>query len=126
MACLNFLYACLESQVRRSLHAIGADLSCGILHADKPDHPRDNLVLDAIEPLRAQVDNLFLAFLGMQVFSLGDFQLRSDGSVALHPALCRVLVESCRVEQRKVDDEVRLLRAVLLSGDYRAQRSQDT
>lgn len=115
MACLNFLYGCLEAQVRRSLHAIGADVVCGILHADKPQNPRDNLVLDAMEPLRANVDSLFLSFLGKQVFGLGDFQARSDGSIAIHPSLCRVLAESCRVEQRKVDDEARALRAQVLT-----------
>jgi CRISPR-associated endonuclease Cas1 len=111
-ACVNFLYGGLESQVRQSLNAIGADLACGLLHSDKP---RDNLVLDAMEPLRGLVDDLFLSFLSKHVFGPGDFQARSDGSVAIHPALCKVLVALCRIEQRRVDAEARALRDQLLT-----------
>jgi CRISPR-associated endonuclease Cas1 len=107
-AALNFLFGMLESQVRQSLNVIGADVACGIVHADDPN--RDALVYDAMEPLRGRVEHLFLQMLRDHVFSVGDFIGRSDGSVVLHPSLCKALVSLCRLPQRAVDDEIRLLR----------------
>ena len=44
----------------------------------------------------------------------GDFIGGLDGSVSLHPALAKVLVELCHVEQRRCDDEVRWLKTLIL------------
>jgi CRISPR-associated endonuclease Cas1 len=110
---LNWLYACLEAQVRGALNAYGFDPAVGILHADDPN--RDSLVFDVMEPLRGALDERYLSFLAQHTFGAGDFQARTDGSVAIHPSLLRVLTEICRLPQRRVDDEVRWLREILLS-----------
>jgi len=56
---VNFAYSLLESQIRQALNVIGADVACGILHADHQSL-RDNLLFDCIEPLRGLVDDLLL------------------------------------------------------------------
>jgi CRISPR-associated endonuclease Cas1 len=120
---LNWLYACLESQVRGALNAYGFDPAVGVLHADIPN--RDSLVYDVMEPLRGLLDDRHLEFLAQHTFGAGDFQARSDGSVAIHPSLLRALTEICRLPQRRVDDEVRLLRSQLLAGDARTPHGKD-
>jgi CRISPR/Cas system-associated endonuclease Cas1 len=109
---LNFCYTLLESQVRQALNVIGADVACGILHADDPI--RDSQVYDAMEGLRGAVDDLLLTFWQQHVFSAGDFQANTAGAVQIHPTLRRVLVDLCRLPQRRVDDEARRLRSLLL------------
>jgi CRISP-associated protein Cas1 len=111
-AMLNFAYTLLESQMRQALNVIGADIACGILHADQPT--RDSLVYDALEGLRGLVDDLMLTFWQQHVFSAGDCQANTAGVVQLHPTLRRVLVETVRLPQRRVDDEARWLRSLLL------------
>jgi CRISPR/Cas system-associated endonuclease Cas1 len=111
-AMLNFCHGLLESQVRQALNVIGSDLACGILHADQ--QARDSLIYDAMEPLRGAVDHLLLTFWREHVFSAADFQANKAGVVVLHPSLCRVLVEACRLPQRRVDDEARELRTQIL------------
>ncbi len=111
-AALNLLYGRLESQIRQSLNAIGADLACGVAHADLQN--RDSLVYDAMEGLRASVDDLFLTFLQRHTFGPDDFIAGIDGSVSVHPALCKVLVELCHVEQRTCDVEARWLSTLIL------------
>jgi CRISP-associated protein Cas1 len=111
-AMLNFCYTLLESQVRQALNVIGADVACGILHADDPT--RDSLVYDAMEGLRGAVDDLLLTFWQQHVFSAIDFQANTAGAVQIHPTLRRVLIDLCRLAQRRVDDEARWLRSLLL------------
>jgi CRISPR-associated endonuclease Cas1 len=120
---LNWLYACLESQVRGALNVCGFDPAVGILHADDPN--RDSLVYDVMEPLRGLLDDRCLSFLAQHTFSAGDFQQRSDGSVAVHPSLLRALTEICRLPQRQVDDEARWLRTQLLAGDTHTSQGKD-
>jgi CRISPR-associated endonuclease Cas1 len=110
-AMLNFVYAMLESQIRTSLNAIGADVACGILHGDKDN--RDSLVFDCIEALRGEIDSLLLNFINTHVFSSGDFNVAQTGQVSIHPSLCRVLAEQVRITQRKADDEARWFRTEL-------------
>jgi hypothetical protein len=58
----NYLFACLESEARLALLAHGLDPTLGVLHADQRN--RDSLALDAIEPVRADVDAFLLDLLG--------------------------------------------------------------
>jgi CRISPR-associated endonuclease Cas1 len=111
-AMLNFAYSLLESQVRAALNVIGADQACGVMHADL--QARDSCVFDLMEPLRGPVDDLLLSFWQQHTFSPGDFAAQTSGAVLIHPSLCRVLVEECRLPQRRVDDEARWLRELLL------------
>lgn len=54
----NYLFACLESEARLALLAHGCDPVMGVLHADQRN--RDSLALDAMEPVRADVDAFLL------------------------------------------------------------------
>jgi CRISPR-associated endonuclease Cas1 len=119
-AMLNFAYSMLESQTRQALNAIGADVACAVVHADRD--ARDSLVFDILEPLRGLVDDLFLSFLGEHTFSAGDFSVMSTGAVTVHPSLCKVLAEMVRVPQRQADDEARWFRSQLVDMDLRALR----
>ncbi|HEX9412088.1 MAG TPA: CRISPR-associated endonuclease Cas1 [Ktedonobacterales bacterium] len=111
-AILNWCYALLETQMRQSLNVIGADAACGILHADEAG--RDSLVFDAMEPLRGAVEHLVLSFWQDHVFGAGDFQADTAGVVLIHPTLQQVLVEACRLPQRRVDESARELREWIL------------
>ncbi len=57
----NYLFACLESEARLALLAHGCDPQMGCLHADQRN--RDSLALDAMEPVRADVDAFLLDLL---------------------------------------------------------------
>jgi CRISP-associated protein Cas1 len=67
----NYLFACLESEARLALLAHGLDPSIGVLHADQRN--RDSLALDAMEPVRADVDAFLLDLLEDREFTARDF-----------------------------------------------------
>ena len=67
----NYLFACLESEARLALLAHGLDPTLGVLHADQRN--RDSLALDAMEPVRGDVDAFLLDLLEDRVFSARDF-----------------------------------------------------
>jgi CRISPR-associated protein Cas1 len=66
----NYLFACLESEARLALLAHGCDPSMGCLHADQRN--RDSLALDAMEPVRADVDAFLLDMLEDRIFTARD------------------------------------------------------
>ncbi len=123
-AMLNFCYGLLESQVRQALNVIGADVTCGIMHADNQN--RDSLVFDAMEPLRGPVDDVLLTMWQHHVLGAGDFQADKTGAIRVHPLLRRVLVDLCCLPQRRVDDDARWLRSLLVGGTTRAARTAET
>ncbi|HEV3092004.1 MAG TPA: CRISPR-associated endonuclease Cas1 [Candidatus Cybelea sp.] len=67
----NYLFACLESEARLALLAQGCDPAMGVLHADQRN--RDSLALDAMEPVRADVDAFLLDLLEDREFTARDF-----------------------------------------------------
>jgi CRISP-associated protein Cas1 len=67
----NYLFACLESEARLALLAHGCDPQLGCLHADQRN--RDSLALDAMEPVRADVDAFLLDLLEDRTFTARDF-----------------------------------------------------
>jgi CRISPR associated protein Cas1 len=67
----NYLSACLESEARLALLAQDCDPMMGVLHADQRN--RDSLALDAMEPVRADVDNFLLDLLEDREFTARDF-----------------------------------------------------
>ena len=67
----NYLFACLESEARLALLAFGLDPSLGVLHADQRN--RDSLALDAMEPVRGDVDAFLLDLLEDRIFTARDF-----------------------------------------------------
>jgi CRISPR-associated endonuclease Cas1 len=77
----NYLFACLESEARLALLAHGCDPQIGCLHADQRN--RDSLALDAMEPVRPDVD----AFL-LDLFEDREFTVRDVGE--LPNGICRI------------------------------------
>ena len=77
----NYLFACLESEARLALLAQGLDPALGVLHADQRN--RDSLALDAMEPVRADVDAFLLDFLEDREFTARDFGELPNG-------ICRI------------------------------------
>jgi CRISPR-associated protein Cas1 len=77
----NYLFACLESEARLALLAQGLDPTLGVLHSDQRN--RDSLALDAMEPVRADVDAFLLNFLEDRTFTARDFGELPNG-------ICRI------------------------------------
>jgi CRISPR-associated protein Cas1 len=77
----NYLFACLESESRLALLAQGLDPTLGVLHADQRN--RDSLALDAMEPVRADVDAFLLDLLEDREFTARDFGELPNG-------ICRI------------------------------------
>ena len=77
----NYLFACMESEARLALLARGCDPTMGVLHADQRN--RDSLALDAMEPVRADVDAFLLDLLEDRVFKARDFGELPNG-------ICRI------------------------------------
>jgi CRISPR-associated endonuclease Cas1 len=77
----NYLFACLESESRLALLAQGLDPTLGVLHADQRN--RDSLALDAMEPVRAEVDAFLLDLLEDREFTTRDFGELPNG-------ICRI------------------------------------
>ena len=77
----NYLFACLESEARLALLAQGLDPTLGVLHADQRN--RDSLALDAMEPVRSDVDAFLLDLLEDREFTARDFGELPNG-------ICRI------------------------------------
>jgi CRISPR-associated endonuclease Cas1 len=77
----NYLFACLESEARLALLAQGCDPTLGVLHADQRN--RDSLALDAMEPIRGDVDAFLLDLLEDREFTARDFGELPNG-------ICRI------------------------------------
>ena len=73
----NYILACMESEARLALLAHGCDPSMGCLHADQRN--RDSLALDAMEPVRADVDAFLLDLLEDRKFTARDFSELPNG-----------------------------------------------
>ncbi len=76
-ALLNYSYACLEAESRLALLAHGMDPTIGVLHADQRN--RDSFALDAMEPVRPDVDAFILDLLEDRVFASRDFAELPNG-----------------------------------------------
>ncbi|MGB6739996.1 MAG: CRISPR-associated endonuclease Cas1 [Candidatus Cybelea sp.] len=85
----NYLFACLESEARLALLAQGLDPALGVLHADQRN--RDSLALDAMEPVRADVDAFLLDFLEDREFTARDFGELPNGICRIAAPLTHVL-----------------------------------
>jgi CRISPR-associated endonuclease Cas1 len=77
----NCLFACVESEARIALLAQGMCPTMGVLHADQRN--RDSLALDAMEPVRADVDAFLLDLLEDRQFTARDFGELPNG-------ICRI------------------------------------
>ncbi len=73
----NYVLACCEAEARLALLAHGLDPAMGVLHADQRN--RDSFALDAMEPVRAEVDAFLLDLLEDRVFTARDFAELPNG-----------------------------------------------
>lgn len=80
-ACLNYLYAVLESKVRQTCIINNVDPDFGIIHADH--NSRTSLVFDLMEPVRPKVDKLLFNWIANQAFNPKDYFETREG-------VCRV------------------------------------
>lgn len=76
-AILNYTFALLETESRLALLAQGLDPTLGVLHADQRN--RDSFALDAMEPIRPDVDAFVLDLLEDRVFTSRDFAELPNG-----------------------------------------------
>jgi CRISP-associated protein Cas1 len=81
----NYLFACVEAEARLALLAHGCDPAIGCLHADQRN--RDSLALDAMEPVRADVDAFVLDLFEDRVFTARDFAELPNGVCRLAASL---------------------------------------
>jgi CRISP-associated protein Cas1 len=86
-ALLNYAYGVLEGSVRVAVATVGLDPTLGVMHSSQAS--RHALVYDLMEPLRPVVDGRVISFLMHETLHPSDFLLMDDGSVRLHPELCR-------------------------------------
>jgi hypothetical protein len=80
-ALLNLVYRLAEAEARLALLAAGCDPTLGVLHADHRN--RDSFALDAMEPIRPNVDAFVLDLLEGHTFTAREF-------VELPNGVCRV------------------------------------
>jgi CRISPR associated protein Cas1 len=80
-ALLNYAYSLAESEARLALLAAGCDPTLGVLHADQRN--RDSFALDAMEPIRPNVDAFVLDLLEGHMFTSREF-------VELPNGVCRI------------------------------------
>jgi CRISPR-associated endonuclease Cas1 len=92
-AILNYCFALLESETRLALAALGLDPGLGLgLHADSPS--RDSLALDALEPVRPQVEKWLLSWITQEPLRRADFFETATGNCRLTAHLCAKLGET--------------------------------
>ncbi len=113
---LNYAYGALEGGCRLALSSIGFDISLGFLHTADSKTARDSLVYDLMELDRPSVDGLVIDVITKWTLHYGDFTRVKDGSVKLHPQLCRAVVAACRVEQMVLDRHAAWLGRLVVEG----------
>jgi hypothetical protein len=100
----NYLFACVESEARLALLAQGCDATMGVLHADQRN--RDSLALDAMEPVRADVDAFLFDLLEGRVFTARDFGelpnsiCRIAAPLTSSDSPCRIGANPCGLSRR--------------------------
>jgi len=80
-ALLNYGYALLETQVRKTINSIGLDPKMGFLHELKDS--RDSLVYNLMEPFRWLVNLSVVQLLEKQKLRKADFIVTENYSIRL-------------------------------------------
>jgi CRISPR-associated endonuclease Cas1 len=88
-SCINYLQACLAAETRLALLAHGLDTSLGVLHADHRN--RESFVLDAMEPIRPEVEAFVLDLFDRRTFTSRDFAELPNGVCRLCASLSHEL-----------------------------------
>jgi CRISPR-associated endonuclease Cas1 len=99
-ACLNYLYKVAAVEVRVAALRIGLHPSLGFVHLDEAK--RENLIWDLLETVRPDIDSWLLDLIAERNFRRADFLERSDGSVAIAPALCHDLATTMPLWEQAV------------------------
>jgi len=86
-ACLNYLYAVLETRVRQTCLINNVDPDFGIIHVDH--NSRTSLVFDLMEPVRPKVDRLLFNWVTSQAFNSKDFFETREG-------VCRISQDTAK------------------------------
>ncbi len=84
-ALINYCQALAESESRLALLAAGLDPTLGVLHADQRN--RDSFALDAMEPIRPEVEAFILDLLEGHTFTSRDFAELPTGVCRLRAPL---------------------------------------
>jgi len=85
-SCLNYLYACLESRVKRYCIAYRLDVDFPALHSNSRTN-RSGLIYDLMEPVRPLVDRLLYQFMARTALRVSNFFETRQG-------VCKVMPKS--------------------------------
>ena len=99
-AILNYLYAVLETECRLAIATLGLDPGMGVLHMDTIN--RDSFACDLMEPLRANVDEYVLGWIGRQPLKRNWFFEERNGNCRLMADLTSLLAETASTWARQV------------------------
>lgn len=84
---LSLGYTLLHFEIVKHIHLIGLDPYIGFYHT--PEHGRESLACDLLEPLRPQYDQWLLQHIHQQTFSAQDFSTTTQGCTLNKPARLR-------------------------------------
>ena len=119
-ACLNYLYAVLESEARLAAAALALDCGLGVLHVDTPH--RDSLACDLMEPVRPQVDAYLLDWITQEPLRREWFFEERNGNARLMGSFAVRLSETAPMWRRAVAPVAEwVAQAILTSYDREGQ-----
>jgi CRISPR-associated protein Cas1 len=98
-ALLNYGYSILESEVKKTINAIGLDPSIGFLH--EISNGRASLVCDGQELYRWLIDLSVLQLLEDKKLKKKDFIITENFHVRLRPETAKLLIEKIRLNFNK-------------------------
>jgi len=94
-ACLNYLYGCLESRVKRYCIAYRLDMDFPVLHGNSRMN-RSSLIYDLMEPIRPSVDRLLYQFMAKTTLRVSDFFETREGICKVMPELASKIIPLVR------------------------------
>jgi CRISPR-associated protein Cas1 len=94
-ALLNYGYALLEAQVRKTINSVGLDSTIGFLHELKDG--RDSLVYDLMEPFRVLIDLSVVQLLEDKKLRKSDFIVTENYNIRLRESAAKALIEKVKV-----------------------------
>jgi CRISPR/Cas system-associated endonuclease Cas1 len=90
-ACLNYLYGCLESRIKRYCIAYRLDMDFPVLHSYARTN-RSGLIYDIMEPVRPSVDRLLYRFMSKTTLKISDFFETRQGVCKVMPELTSKII----------------------------------
>ncbi|MDA8336474.1 MAG: CRISPR-associated endonuclease Cas1 [Peptococcaceae bacterium] len=89
-ACLNYLYAVLESRTKYFCIKNKIDPDFGIIHADHQN--RESLIFDLMEPIRPKVDRLLYEWIRYRKLNAKDFFETREGICKVMPEIAKEII----------------------------------